>query len=938
MAVDIHSIVESCLDGQLSDGADQRCIVTRRGGGSVIAELSPLQGSYFERRLDETSVAELVTEALDPECRAQLNDVYLGMDLEWYRDGDLAWVGPITGIRWGVNEVYIQASDLTAWWGWRTLPTMKLRGREASAAVKDIHRAAMAVDPVPGFSLQVRQSSEIITQDIWAEETRTAADVINELADYAIDYTAYGRTVLVGPSDFLPELPYTLTDNDWITPPEIEARGPFVGFATRIIATGNLEGYHTETAAPGVLSMYGLIERVVDFPHISTKSELRNAARTYLDLYSQPYFINFSSAEPLLSAGSAIPFKALIPGAVIMVQSTVTAKALQMRMRIMSVVNKADGSVAVTLEPAGTTGSVSRNDELVERLNRPAPILVERPKPQPARPPTPVRPNPRSGFYTSVPPLVHQQAFGEVALTLIGGEWYIRPSSIINAAALGALKPKFDQTISTESYENIATFGFAEPNGPGVQRTLTPAGIHAVSRVGTPQASVAGSPQTVSVTGIANINRYGTPIPTGFAINFAVSGIPSPDADLAEIYPHYQTGYTAEYSDYDSGYNYGRYGVPLVGEPVDQTIEPRRLRDRPKFGTPSLVLSPVNTGLPEISGDRRQGSIVTATTGTWSGTEPITYTVQWYRLAGDTVLPASITPSSVVGVPTTATPQAGTFLVTGRASTVAIGKPTLKTGAVSRTATGIASTATFGSPIQQQGGVSRTPASLINTSSFGAPGVSIPNRTTPTFVGATSYDNTANTSLLTYDLAYPTTNGGVQTGDLIYVLATAETDLTSQTPSIPGFTLIDTKSHNSQFRQVHLFSRVASAPLSGTVTMSYPVHENATATMIVVRGYDVGTPADIVATATLNNAGSTNTFPALTTSIQNPLVLRLISTKGTLTHSGVTSRSQGVAGTVIRTFAGTDDDNSVQEVTVTSSVDPQPTFTGYTIAVPGVYV
>src|ERR687887_1310887 len=48
-------------------------------------------------------------------------------------------------------------------------------------------------------------------------------------------------------------------------------------------------------------------------------------------------------------------------------------------------------------------------------------------------------------------------------------------------------------------------------------------------------------------------------------------------------------------------------------------------------GSASSSAVPANTSPPTISGTAREGQTLTASTGSWSGTEPISYTFQWHR-------------------------------------------------------------------------------------------------------------------------------------------------------------------------------------------------------------------------------------------------------------------------------------------------------------------
>lgn len=72
-------------------------------------------------------------------------------------------------------------------------------------------------------------------------------------------------------------------------------------------------------------------------------------------------------------------------------------------------------------------------------------------------------------------------------------------------------------------------------------------------------------------------------------------------------------------------------GVGIVGAAVLLTLAGAVVASAP-IGTAAAVQPPVNTAPPTISDTTPQvGQVLTANVGTWTGTQPITYTYQWLR-------------------------------------------------------------------------------------------------------------------------------------------------------------------------------------------------------------------------------------------------------------------------------------------------------------------
>lgn len=114
-------------------------------------------------------------------------------------------------------------------------------------------------------------------------------------------------------------------------------------------------------------------------------------------------------------------------------------------------------------------------------------------------------------------------------------------------------------------------------------------------------------------------------------------------------------------------------------------------------GSPPAPVAPANTALPVVSGTARVGSVLTATTGAWAGTSPITYAYQWQRgtspISGATNATYTVVSgdlSNTLRVVVTATNVAGSASANSANTAVVVNPPASPVNTVAPVASGTA--------------------------------------------------------------------------------------------------------------------------------------------------------------------------------------------------------------------------------------------------------
>lgn len=368
-------MIQGCI-GYLSCQPNYHVRVTTQGGAVVMADLDQyvIAGS-FTRNIDQTSVASVECKLYGADgtncCDALVNVVggWSCCELEIWRDGMLAWAGPMTVPQWSYGKITFQAEDLSAWWRRRIIRNdIRAVNEDLSVIFEQVHAEAMRYEAVFGFTVVAPLTGVLGTRTILGIDDKYASEVIDELSRTGIDWTVIGRSVLVGAGN-VPAAPIVLLrDEDFTTGGEggdaedEGGGGPIVDwagdlYASRVVLRG-ANNLRAVAEVPDDEKVCGLVERVFNEESIEDQASLDAAAAARLETTKNPWRI-LNTEGTVLKCGSPVEFKELIPGARVRIATNVACRPIVADFRLAGITaDLTDNGVALQLAPIGSGGYV----------------------------------------------------------------------------------------------------------------------------------------------------------------------------------------------------------------------------------------------------------------------------------------------------------------------------------------------------------------------------------------------------------------------------------------------------------------------------------------------------------------------------------------------------------------------------------------------------
>lgn len=297
-----------------------RAVLQCRGGG-VLTEL-PVESLGMGRRLDDMSEASVIVSgasfdgwtAADRErCCGHIASINpWEHELALWRGDHEAWVGPVVQPAWGVSSVRIGARDLFQWFERRLLETDRdFAGADLGAIAYRLMLDALRRDPTAAIEFTEAVAGITGDRTVVAAARRRAADELRELFRSGLDFTAYGRRLLMGAEVPTPAIGPLLVEHFAEPGPVDTLDGLDAATESTMIGARGPSGEPLIAVAGGIDEEFGLLQDVATESGIEDETSLQAAAQTRHDMLgTAPDYVAGN-----LIAEAPVDFADLVPGA-----------------------------------------------------------------------------------------------------------------------------------------------------------------------------------------------------------------------------------------------------------------------------------------------------------------------------------------------------------------------------------------------------------------------------------------------------------------------------------------------------------------------------------------------------------------------------------------------------------------------------------------------
>ncbi|MFF3665477.1 hypothetical protein [Microtetraspora malaysiensis] len=344
--------------GPLGCAGEYTVEIRDRAGAVAYGTVEP-SAVEWSRLLDDTSDATVHVPYSGPECCDLLNRTRTWCNsVSIFRDDELVWMGPITGLTYKHDETIITARDVTQWLVRRVIKTtLDFTGSKAADLAKIgealVRHGYEQDDPGVLPYLHV-VSSGIVGERKYDPDSGYVFDQLKELARTGVDWTAIGQRIIIAGEMPIARLP-GLTDEHFVGELTVVEDGLAAATAATVLGKG-------VTAYAGGAGACGLLEVLVSEQEIMDVASARAEAEAIVAAGSpSPIYLDVPD-DAQLDPDTPAAINDLVPGVLVPVASEETCRKVAAELRLqrvrVSFTEDAGEQVRVTLAPTGVQAMV----------------------------------------------------------------------------------------------------------------------------------------------------------------------------------------------------------------------------------------------------------------------------------------------------------------------------------------------------------------------------------------------------------------------------------------------------------------------------------------------------------------------------------------------------------------------------------------------------